>query len=535
MSRYTQPMDELAAVDASALPDLQQQAYFEQYGEQQPLTAEDVPSYLVPDQVADFLGFFYRQITQGNVGEVAQCYDHRFKQLTERYFKDAPWPEAHLVAPFVNNDSLFLTLYKELYFRHMYTTQSKTVTIEQRFESYENYCELFNQLIDTEEPVAIELPNKWLWDIVDEFVYQFQAFSQYRAKLSDKTPEEIDLLRSSPQIWNVHIVLNVLHSLINKSNVNEQLVEISRGEDPLDVAGVFGAHPLYRMLGYFSLVGLLRLQCLLGDYYEALTVIENIDLHKKGWYSTVPSCYVTLYYHVGFAYIMMRRYADAIRNVSTVLLYILRTQNYHQRSSGYDQLIRKKEQLLSLVALCLTLCPQRVDDTIADHLAKVEGVSERMMRMQSGDLQAFTELFKKVAPKFVSPAPPNYNVATGDFQNDATDLQLKLFLREIDQQSLVPTVRGYLRLYTTMSIEKLASFLNLDREECRIHLHAYKHKSTQGVWTGGDSLLEATQQAAGDLDFYVRDNMVHIADVKVIRGHSEYMIHQINKMTAKRE
>lgn len=24
------------------------------------------------------------------------------------------------------------------------------------------------------------LPNLWLWDMVDEFVYQFQSFSQYR-------------------------------------------------------------------------------------------------------------------------------------------------------------------------------------------------------------------------------------------------------------------------------------------------------------------------------------------------------------------
>jgi len=25
---------------------------------------------------------------------------------------------------------------------------------------------------DTDEPIDLELPNKWLWDIVDEFIYQ---------------------------------------------------------------------------------------------------------------------------------------------------------------------------------------------------------------------------------------------------------------------------------------------------------------------------------------------------------------------------
>ena len=51
--------------------------------------------------------------------------------------------------------------------------------------------------------------------------------------------------------------------------------------DPMSVAGEFGRHSLYKMLGYFSLVGLLRLHSLLGDYYQALKVLENIDFNKK--------------------------------------------------------------------------------------------------------------------------------------------------------------------------------------------------------------------------------------------------------------
>lgn len=35
------------------------------------------------------------------------------------------------------------------------------------------------------------------------------------------------------------------------------------------------------MLGYFSLVGLLRLHSLLGDYYQAVKALENIEIHKK--------------------------------------------------------------------------------------------------------------------------------------------------------------------------------------------------------------------------------------------------------------
>ena len=53
------------------------------------------------------------------------------------------------------------------------------------------------------------------------------------------------------------------------------------GGNPDSAAGEFGRHPLYKMLGYFSLIGLLRLHSLLGDYYQAIKVLENIELNKK--------------------------------------------------------------------------------------------------------------------------------------------------------------------------------------------------------------------------------------------------------------
>ena len=45
-----------------------------------------------------------------------------------------------------------------------------------------------------------------------------------------------------------------------------------------------------------------------GDYHQALRVLENVELNKKGLYSRVPKCQITIYYYVGFCYMMMRRY-----------------------------------------------------------------------------------------------------------------------------------------------------------------------------------------------------------------------------------
>lgn len=101
-----------------------------------------------------------------------------------------------------------------------------------------------------------------------------------RARGSKKTTDEIETLNQN-KMWNVFCVLNVLHSLVDKSNIKKQLEVYASGGDPDSVAGDFGRHSLYKMLGYFSLVGLLRLHSLLGDYYQAIKVLENMEIHKK--------------------------------------------------------------------------------------------------------------------------------------------------------------------------------------------------------------------------------------------------------------
>ena len=55
-------------------------------------------------------------------------------------------------------------------------------------------------------------------------------------------------------------------------------------------------------------------------------------------YSRVPACQITTFYFVGFAYMMMRRYQDAIRTLSNILLYIQRTKTMFQNKTQlYDQ------------------------------------------------------------------------------------------------------------------------------------------------------------------------------------------------------
>ena len=69
-------------------------------------------------------------------------------------------------------------------------------TVDDKFDSFQNYVDLFNLVLglDSAEP-AFELPSTWLWDIVDEFIYQFQTFHLFRNKVADLSAEEIAMLK----------------------------------------------------------------------------------------------------------------------------------------------------------------------------------------------------------------------------------------------------------------------------------------------------------------------------------------------------
>lgn len=121
-----------------------------------------------------------------------------------------------------------------------------------------------------------------------------------------------------------------------------------------EIVGEYGSKSLYRMLGYFSLIGLLRVHVLLGDFTLALKVMENIELNQKvcsmflptflktnpiveAFFTRITACHVATYYYVGFSYMALRRYTDAIRTFVSILNFISRMRQYHTRSYQYDQ------------------------------------------------------------------------------------------------------------------------------------------------------------------------------------------------------
>ncbi|KAL6215591.1 hypothetical protein ACLB2K_015020 [Fragaria x ananassa] len=503
----------------------------------------------VPDSVKTFVVHLYRHIREKNVYEIHQMYETSFQGISERFFKDTPWPSVDAVAPFVDKDHVFCLLYREMWFRHLYARLQPT--LKQRIDSWDNYCSLFQVVLHG--VVNMQLPNQWLWDMVDEFVYQFQSFCQYRAKMKNKTEQEIALLRQFDQAWNVYGVLNFLQALVEKSAIIQILEQEKEGLEQFTATDGYdysGGSNVLKVLGYFSMVGLLRVHCLLGDYHTGLKCLQPIDITQQGVYVSVIGSHITTIYHYGFANLMLRRYdafdfmscnnvnkmrlkckcwyVEAIREFNKILLYIYKTKQYHQKSPQYEQILKKNEQMYALLAISLSLCPQvkLVEETVNSQLREKYG--EKMIRMQRYDDEAFTiydELFSYACPKFITPSAPSFEEPLVNYNQDAYRLQLKLFLYEVKQQQLLSGVRTFLKVYSSISLGNLGKYMEVDESKLRTILLTYKHK-THSVDNDGKTISNA------DVDFYMDDDWVYVADSKPPKRYGDYFLRQIVKLEA---
>ncbi|KAK7016949.1 eukaryotic translation initiation factor 3 subunit L [Favolaschia claudopus] len=499
----------------------------------------------IPDVVKGFIVHFHQAVLENNLPEITIAYESGWNKYTEKFYSRTEWPEAEIIAPLVNDDPIFLILYRELYYRHVYSRLQPN--IDDRFHSYENSCELFNYLLNSEGPVKLELPEQWLWDIIDEFIYQFQVFCTWRSKVKSKTDDELLMLAEGGPVWSSYSVLNVLYSLIQKSKINEYIAAHQAGKTPEEIAeivGEYGVRPLYRHLGYFSIIGLLRVHVLLGDFTLALKVMENVELNQKSPYTRVTACTVATYYYVGFCYIMLRRYPDAIRTFVSILNWIMRMRQYHTRSYQYDQISKTADRMYALFAICNALSPSRLDDNIAN-ISK-ERYGEQFAKMAKGQedaIPAFKELFLYACPKFINANAPPYDdpvalntllqsspdTSSPDFDSsalsDPAQRHLSLLLSDVVAYTPVPTLRSFLKLYTSLGAKKLANFLDADEEEMVQQLMVMKQASRSVTHVpGGKGLLDGQTASTSDLNFVIDENMVHIAESTVGRRYAGWFI-----------
>jgi translation initiation factor 3 subunit L len=183
--------------------------------------------------------------------------------------------------------------------------------------------------------------------------------------------------------------------------------------------------------------------------------------------------------------------------------------------------------MYALMAICVALCPVRLDDTI--HATLREKYGDQFTRMQRGgpeSLPIFEELFLSACPKFISPIPPDFDNPENNV--DPSQHHLKVFMNDVKNTISTPVLKSYLKLYTTMDINKLAKFVETDAETLRKQLIVYKQKNRQIRWTEG-SLLEGDLMHTSDLDFALQGDIVHVSEAKVGRRLVDWYLRNLQR------
>ncbi|CAK4079407.1 unnamed protein product [Aphanomyces euteiches] len=462
---------------------------------------EKPADFLLPDSVKGWFSQMYTHLIGGNVKELARLYDKEFAALTASYFKQSPWPEpdGEAVLSLVDEDPVFILLYTQIYYRHMFSKLQPTMEFKQA--SWDNYVAIFDGLLDG----SLELdamPSQWLFDIVGEFVYQYQSFCQYRAKL--KNESEV------PTIWTTKAVHSYLHRLVAHSNIKAILAASIEDDENAPTS----PSESIKELGYFALICLSRAHVLTGDYWTALNLLKPIDFTKRDQlYYKSYSCHVSVFYHMGFAQLMLGDFAAAIRSFAKIILQVHRNRAYYSKFADYDQVNKLTEKALALVVIATYLAPgYSVEDQV--HALLREKFADKQAAIQKGDVQVLTDLFVSASPKFIL---PSVAAETDDVSKEALAFQTKLFLELVARHAALPAIRSYIKLYRSIEATKLARFRGDDA-------------TVESVVAECMHLKLVSELVQTDVHFYLSGELIKVDEQKREQRTGQYFMNQIAKL-----
>jgi len=491
----------------------------------------------VPQTLTDFVFDLYDCVTLSQLTEEqSRLYNTEFRDLSNKYFSNAPWPSPQSIASECNGDPLFLAFYRELTHRHWHAVSRPT--LRDRMEGWDVYRELFDELLmvaeddasSTGQPKLYILPQ-WAFDILHEFVYQFQGFCQFRTALYASANKH-NLLSGEPNPKAPHHVVENLALMRQEDATDVWSVEtVMYYLQRLVAIGTKSSVPVYQNFGIFASVTMSRLECLLADYtsslqcmapiLESTAIVAKADQGSKTYPEIVSSVFnarLSLTYHAGVSFLMLRRYKDAAAMVGSLCFYMQRGFKTGQlrKQPNSDQLYKNYDRMIALLAIVTQLCPQAnlVEEAIA-----------RVIREKHGaqiSKEKYTELFTFCAPKFVSPVIPDFN-KSGPTEN-VYKLQVNLFENEIASQSGYRELRSYLKLYTSIGVSKLTSFGNDEKSLPSLKLKMRQWESNN---TDAPSLKDASLKSALDIHLYLEDDeTVHIDEAEKKRQFENYFMSQ---------
>jgi len=371
----------------------------------------------------------------------------------------------------------------------------------------------------------IVLPIQWIWDILDEFLYQYQAFCQFRARIRDEDDSNFQaLLKTSEDIWNLEKVKWVFTSCVEKSKI------IKPGKNQLEDIPVI--KPLH-YFGYFSLVCLLRLHVLCCEYAAGLKAVEPIEMKKLGIFTKAFPCLITLFYYAGFCYLMTKRYKESVKIFETVLSSYIKYKQFFSKSFQAESMNKQADKMLNLLAVSLKFYQIPLDENVSSLLK--ERLGDKLERLNKYDQNAFSDCFSYGCPKLIPPIINKEHIKTYGFDRNIMELvnqQKDVLLGEFQKIKELNNLDGVLRLYSSIKLDKLAKVMKLTPDQLKDLINLYIERNTINV---KDNLFEQTIvrkliESVPKIELVVENDLIKINESVGKTNFSKIFIKNISKL-----
>ncbi|CAD7963762.1 unnamed protein product [Amoebophrya sp. A120] len=538
----------------------------------------------VPITVRNFLEDFAQAVQESRADTVEDIFVKEYPKLSEGIFrqkhgKNQKWPSLEDARACLSDNHNVHLLYKELYYRHLFSRLDKHVTAMDRVDAWNNYQDIFDRvgkdlqaISDGQQPptgLLQVIPVCWLWEMLDEFLYHYTTYCFFKAKVTQQraklqkqleqdpsqasvpvnrqTLMDFDIVKEQKNVFDSGEVFYTLKRLVMGSNI-DAIIRIEKGIDEGDVSGI---SEQAKFLGYFAKIQQVRYHLMLGEYDVALKRVGELDF---GWenalYYRCPAAHVSFCYFVAFSLFMSERYSDCLSVVSKTLHFIQKLQRFPPLQEQYaGQLMKQQDRMVRLFVLCQVFSPDGYQcipeenvanwcaDKYADDIKVLKTWGSKDVAGPETDMNTkpwmakLVEFFNAIQPRFVTILDEDLTGSQDSMEGHKR--QWELFWGRMMSQRYVPWVRNVLRMYSKISLAKLTSLCNFrDEEECKERLAFVESKNLQIVMdtsdAGGPSLLPGLPKVCTDVNFSVKDGEVQISIQKQQKDFSSTYIREIH-------
>jgi translation initiation factor 3 subunit L len=477
---------------------------------------------------SEFFGQFKNDVRSGLIDNIGFMTDFVFHRISDEIYKDKPWPRAETLEESRDASETVLTLYRELYNRHIFSKVPALANdVQFRIDAFNNYQELFQRMITDKGALEkCELPCKWIWEIVDEAIYQFHNFSVYISKLkkTDSGYEELIQRRDIPTLTRLEKMLNDLVSrseIINTSNKSITL------PDKLSTK---------EFVGIFAYLGLIKLYLTFGQEDKAFQLLGEVSKDfimkglKRSW-----GALITFFYSAGLSYILKCEFIKGTKILERGCSFFSRYKHFLMKSCQYEKYNRLVERATLLLSIFLSFNKIEVEDSVMRVIN--DKYQDKYSKLLKYDQLIFEDTFVSGCLKMIKPLnnADDFEKYVELGQIDLVQNRLQKLVLQLDKYRILNGVESILLIYQSLNVDKLAKILDLQIQDIEQYLKEYEaiRAATLSKTSFEQTFLVSFMKNLKSYEFQLKDKTVQVKKID-FKSDSDFKILEfISELDAK--